>query len=268
MESAISTYLQETKKSFQDFMNHELISKDPFSLSEEEVMIGIRERSKTRAQHRCEIINRMNSYCTLVTISGHRLITTDYKTAKYGVFYYAYNNSVSFEMLYSTFIYPHVFSDEGMVRKSFGGSGKEFYVMFDILNGDKRQSEIVTPESIFNNPSKFGLNIFLEYSLKGINKFGSIKHLPSFVNIDEMTPSFIYEVRKSLLKTKFVMLLLVDKYPSHLMHEAPVKVLANSSLVSEFNAIYKQEMQFIIKDSLADTRLLCQQKSLSINIPF
>lgn len=270
MQDKISTYLEQTKSIFHDFLDHEIIRLNPLTITDEEVWQGIKDRSNVRSPHICDFINRMNQYCTCVTIVGHRKIPTIYNTADYGVFKYSFNESSTFEILYSSFRYPHIFSDRGMIRDSFAGDyGNEFYITFDLINDGKRTNHIISPESLFENTSNIGFSVFLEYEIESVNKFNSIKMLPSFVNIDETDSFFLKEVRLSLLKTKVVLLSLVDKYPTHLMHYATMDVLKDSHiLLSEFTSLYHKEISDSIRKVLTASNQELISRGISLSLPF
>jgi hypothetical protein len=79
-------YVENLRSTFNDFLSHELIAKNPYSLSDREVLDGIKARSNNRYEHRCELINRINRYCTLVKIKGHRYVNygPDYGDSQVG----------------------------------------------------------------------------------------------------------------------------------------------------------------------------------------
>ena len=258
----------EVMDTFSDFLNHELISINPYSLSDDEIMAGIRSRSNNKPEHRCEMLNRMNRYCTLVTIVGHRNQYALYTNADYGVFKYAYNENVEFELLYSVFKYPHSFCDFGLVRDSFGGNDKIIYSTFDIINGDFRSIGYLTPNTLFEDASNYGAHIFLEYSLEGMSKFNSIKELPSFVNIDENDVLFIKEIKKSLLKTKYVLLSLIAKYPRHLMHMGSYEFMAKNSIAQVFDKLYDEKIKTSLNSLLQETQQELVKNGLSKDLPF
>lgn len=198
MNEKILQYLKQSQSTFRDFINHEIIRDDPFSLTDEEVWQGIKDRSYIRPYNNCDLINRMNRYCTSVTVVGHRRIPTNYGLADYGVFKYTYNEKASFEILYSTFRYNHVFCDEGMICNSWEKTGKKFYLSIDFIKGGKRERHrIEEPQKIFEVPANIGGSLFLEYSIEGSNTFKSLKMLPSFVNMDATDSFFLEEVEIS-----------------------------------------------------------------------
>ena len=93
--------------------------------------------------------------------------------------------------------------------------------------------------------------------------------LPSFVNIDETDSFFLKEVRLSLLKTKVVLLSLVDKYPAHLMHYATMDVLKDSHiLLSEFTSLYQKEISDSIKKVLTESNQELINRGISLSLPF
>lgn len=268
MVETFELYNDNLRSTFHDFLNHELIAKDPYTLSEEEIWDGIKGRSNNRPKHRCDLINRMNRYCTLVTINGHVQREWNGRCPQYGIFNYTFNKSTILEVAYSTFKYAHNFSDQGMVCSSFGDS-QSFRLTVDIIIDGKRQScWINEPDGIFENSVNVGSNIFLEYSIEGKNSFNSIKSVPYFVNIDDSDAGFIDEVRKSLLKTKYFLLSLVDKYPSHLMHEIANFNKYHKEFKDYFLKLYADEMQFKIAQLKDATSRAIFARYISVNSPF
>lgn len=264
-------YIRQVKQTFRDFMNHELICSKPFSLTDEELWRGIKERSNNRPHHVCDFINRMNRYCTLVTVSGHISKSTPHtKYSDFGVFKYTYNESSYFEILYHTLYYQHTFHDEGMIKISFSGNGNPIYTTYDIINDGRRLNCTIQPESIFEEPSNIGCCLFLEYSIQGINDYGSLKYLPSFVMMDDTDSFFLKEVRNSLLKTKVVLLSLVEKFPTHLMPQLPSNLSQNDSnaFKPEFMLLYEQEVSRFIKETLSSSKQDLENLGVPLVLPF
>ena len=275
MENTETIYVDNLKKTFDDFLTHDLIALEPFSLTEQEIWDGIKKRANLHPYHQCDLINRMNGFCTLLTLVGHRSVPTNYNTADYGVFKYTYNDSEDknlseIEILYSCFCYPLEFCDIGFLSNSFGGNGKVLYLTVDIIYNGLRQSKTIVPDSLFGNPVNKGSHCFLEYNLLAQNKFNSNKQLPFIVNIDESDSSFIEQVRISLLKTKFVLLSLVEQYPYHLMHQPPISLLTggSKSIENTFNDLYSVEVKGFISSKLEETKKEMVKRNLSFKLPF
>lgn len=267
----INQCLKKVEQTFRDFMNHELISSNPFSITDEEVWNGLKERSNNRSHHDCDFINRMNRYCTLVSFEGHITKPTMHtKSSDYAVFKYTYNECSSFEILYYTLSSQHTFCDEGMIKNSFSGNGNPIYTTFDIIDEGKRLNRTIQPESIFDNPSNIGASIFMEYSINGINGFNSLKYLPSFVLMDNTDSFFLKEVRNSLLKTKVFLLSLVEKFPTHLMPQLPNNLSSHdvSAIESEFRSLYEREISRFINESLSSSKQDLENRGIPLALPF
>lgn len=255
-EEHISIFQDGLRHTLEDFLNHELILDNPYALSDDELWAGIEGRSNKRATHRCELINRMNGYCTLVKVVGHRSIPTNYKTVDCGVLQYVFNKDSEIELLYSSFKYPHSFHDEGMVSSSFSGNSTSVRITIDMISDGKRETGVtIQPSSLFENQNNIGTDIFLEYTIQGVNQYNSIKSLPSLVNIEGKEPYFLNEVRNSLLKTKYFLLSLVSKYPRHFMHMMPSKFMNSAEFISSFDKYYREEMKTVIEKLRDETAM-------------
>lgn len=252
----IQIYEKDTLEAFSLFLSHDLIAKDPFSLSEDEIWEGIKSRPN-REWSFCEFVNRMNGYCTFVRNDGVVKKDAGYKIADYVILRYLYNQEKSLEFLSSTFRFEHqvcdfgncyVVSDKPLMEVSRG-------IKYIITSGGSIKSlGGCTLLDKLINPKNIGCDLFLAYSVFGYNIFGSIKELPKFIQISKDNPFFIRRMREYLLETKVFLLTLVNRYPTHLMfvpqNSGIRKLMADGTCLNIFNTLYEREMKGKVRELL------------------
>ncbi len=248
VEMQSKDYERITREHFLEFLSHELISSDPYSLSEDEIWEGIKSRPN-RAWSLCEFVNRMNGYCTFVRNEGVVQRDACYKVADYVILRYLYNPQKNLELLTSTFRFDHQVCDMGNCRDSFGSDANVLrrikYITQSRLSVQHFSSSKLLEKLI--TPKNYGCDLFLAYSVYGLNKFSSIKELPVFNQISKDDPYFIQSMRDYLLETKIFLLTLVDRYPTHLMlipqNRGSAELLMDGTYSNIFNTLYEREMK-------------------------
>ncbi len=268
-----SQFIEQTRRNFLYFFSHELIAKDPMTLSEEEIWTGIKARSGCRPVHSCGLIARMNRYCTVLVVKGHRSFPNPYNGGKIcnGIFSYKYGDGDLLETPYSCFKYLHVFNDFGFVHSSFGESRPTISNIITLVENGQRKRGSIMPEDLFER--NIGTELFLEYSIDGKSYYdwttskvpisNGIRAVPYLLYVSEGT-DYITEVRKSLLRTKFFLLALVNKYPRHLM---PV-FQKDEGQIEAFDKLVETELRPHI-DQLYQTTLSDMNRfGLNTTLPF
>lgn len=263
IEEQIDCFKQDYIKLLDKFLALDIISKNPFELTDSQIEEIYNSRSASMS-HVFELSSfSENCFALILKNEGYRDLEYNGNDFRVGILS---NNVKSFDFNYSNFNYPFVISAPQPCWVKVFSNYK--YGMIISLKDGEFQIKQINPNDFFQSDNFIGNKYILEYGIPCKNvRFGNYALIPRIADYNglNMTDQ-LFGMRVSLLRTKYFLIKYLLEFPGVL---APT-YYHNISILPKLHIFfsYIPEIFNSYKKSLEDKLKICEGFLLKNNIPF
>lgn len=259
------------------FLNFPLLTTDYSNLTYEEIRKGLSKNQSIQYPTRCLFFLRLKEFCNFIKIKGWKQCHNPYggPNIQIGVSEFS-NTGMTKEFYFSQMNYAHRFNDFGYCgSRRFGGVDIYIKSEIDVFNHSTRPLvEEINPNLLFSSDN-FNHEFFLEFYILGNweNRTAS-RQVPFLADFSDTNCDKEYALKKSIMKTKFILLSLVRTFPYHLfslpweLDTCNFQYRNGREILEIFKLVYNLEFQVSVESIFQKSEIEIKDNEILITLPY
>lgn len=259
------------------FLNFPLFAIDFLTLSFEEIREVLSRFQSVLYPTRCLFFPRLKECCHFIKIKEWKQRQNPYggPNIQIGVCEFSETGIIK-EFYFSQMTHAHRFNDFGYYGNTrFGGADLYIKSEMDIFTSSSYPVVKETNPNLLFNSKNFNQEFFFEFYILGNweNKTSS-RQVPFFSFFSGNACDKEAALKKSITKTKFIILSLVRTFPSHLfsmpweLDTCNFQYRNGREILELFTLVYNQEFQTIVESMFKKEEIEIKKNQITITLPY